>query len=287
MQHIRLYVEPSDGDATVTVQKVKGVGKVSMPVVANGKTKRVNVYWETDASEAQVKITVTAAGSGKTDYLLTIQRKENVPTPTPTEVPEVFGPWKTISATTVFSPAVQMRTSNKGRKEKRTVGKKLTPTIKVTATSIKLKVKQSTSKIKVSGLAKGDSVKSWTSSNKKIVSVNSKGTMKGLKAGKAKVTITLASGKKQVISVTVQKTTVRTTKITGLKSSVTVARNKKLTLKPVISPITSQEKVTYSSSNKKIATVSSSGVITGKKKGTAYITVKSGNSCKKVKVVVK
>ena len=85
------------------------------------------------------------------------------------------------------------------------------------------------------------------------------------------MTITLASGKKQVISVTVQKTTVRTTKITGLKSSVTVARNKKLTLKPVISPITSQEKVTYSSSNKKIATVSSSGVITGKKKGTAYI----------------
>ena len=42
-----------------------------------------------------------------------------------------------------------------------------------------------------------------------------------------KVTITLASGKKQVISVTVQKTTVRTTKITGLKSSVTVAKNKK------------------------------------------------------------
>ena len=114
--------------------------------------------------------------------------------------------------------------------------------------------------------------------------------MKRLRAGIQiiiKVTITLASGKKQVISVTVQKTTVRTTKITGLKSSVTVARNKKLTLKPVISPITSQEKVTYSSSNKKIATVSSSGVITGKKKGTAYITVKSGNSCKKVKVVEK
>ena len=37
----------------------------------------------------------------------------------------------------------------------------------------------------------------------------------------------MASGKKQGISVTVQKTTVRTTKITGLKSSVTVARNKK------------------------------------------------------------
>ena len=62
--------------------------------------------------------------------------------------------------------------------------------------------------------------------------------MKRLRAGIQiiiKVTITLASGKKQVISITVQKTTVRTIKITGLKSSVTVARNKKLTLKPVIS----------------------------------------------------
>lgn len=44
-------------------------------------------------------------------------------------------------------------------------------------------------------------------------------------------------------------------------------------LKPVISPITSQEKVTYSSSNKKIATVSSSGVITGKKKGTEKLSM--------------
>ena len=114
--------------------------------------------------------------------------------------------------------------------------------------------------------------------------------MKRLRAGIQiiiKVTITLASGKKQVISITVQKTTVRTIKITGLKSSVTVARNKKLTLKPVISPITSQEKVTCSSSNKKSVTLNSKGVITGKKKGTAYITVKSGKIRKKVKVVVK
>ena len=54
--------------------------------------------------------------------------------------------------------------------------------------------------------------------------------MKRLRAGIQiiiKVTITLASGKKQVISITVQKTTVRTIKITGLKSSVTVAGNKK------------------------------------------------------------
>ena len=120
----------------------------------------------------------------------------------------------------------------------------------------------------MSGLANGDSVKSWTTSNKKIVTVTSKGTIKGLKAGKAKVTITLASGKKQVINVTVQK-------------------GKKLTLKPVISPITSLQKVTYTTSNKKVATVTKKGVIKAKKKGTVTITVKSGKVTKKVKVTVK
>ena len=69
----------------------------------------------------------------------------------------------------------------------------------------------------------------------KIVTVTSKGTIKGLKAGKAKVTITLASGKKQVVNVTVQKKAVKTTKITGIASKATLKKGKKLTLKPVIS----------------------------------------------------
>ena len=145
----------------------------------------------------------------------------------------------------------------------------------------------STTKVKVTGLANGDSIKSWTTSNKKIVKVTSKGTIKGLKAGKAKVTITLASGKKQVINVTVQKTAVKTTKITGIASKATLKKGKKLTLKPVISPITSLQKVTYTTSNKKVATVTAKGVITAKKKGTATITVKSGSKSKKIKIKVK
>ena len=47
------------------------------------------------------------------------------------------------------------------------------------------------------------------------------------------------------------------------------------------------DKVTYKSSNKKIATVSKKGVIKGKKKGTATITIKSGKVTKKCKVKVK
>ena len=45
--------------------------------------------------------------------------------------------------------------------------------------------------------------------------------------------------------------------------------------------------MTYTTSNKKVATVTKNGVIKAKKKGTATITVKSGKVTKKVKVTVK
>ena len=48
-----------------------------------------------------------------------------------------------------------------------------------------------------------------------------------------------------------------------------------------------QEKVTYTSSNKKVATVSKRGTITAKKKGTVKITVRSGRKSYVVKVKVR
>lgn len=282
---LRVYVEKAESDATVKTEMVKGVKRVT--TTTSGNATRFNVYWEDGVDEAQVKFVVTAKAGSKTEYLLTIQRKVKAPTPTPTEIPEVFGPWQTVSTATVFAPEQQRRTSNKGRQETRTVGSSLTPTIKLNATSIKLKVKQSTTKVQVSGLAAGDRVQSWTTSNKKVATVTSRGKITAKKTGKARIIITLASGKKAVVNVTVQKTAVKTTKISGLKRSVVLKRRQKLTLKPVISPITSVEKVTYKTSNKKVATVNSRGVITAKKKGTAKITVKSGKKTYTVTVKVK
>lgn len=160
-------------------------------------------------------------------------------------------------------------------------------TIKLNAESNQLQKKQTTKKIKVT-MANGDSIKSWKSSNKKIVTVNKKGVIKaGKKNGTAKITVTLASGKKATLKVKVQSPRVNTTKIKGLKSKVSLKKGEKLTLKPAISPLTSQDKVTYTSSNKKVATVSKKGVITAKKKGTVKITVKSGKKSYTVKVKVK
>lgn len=196
--------------------------------------------------------------------------------------------WKTTAKATVFRPAKQEGTCSLcGKKQTRNYGSKLKAAIKLNVSSLTLQRKQTTTKVKVS-MAYGDSIKSWASSNKKIVTVYKNGKIKaGTKTGTAKITVTLKSGKKATLKVKVQTAKVKTTKISGLKKKLTIKKGKSVTLKPVVSPITSREKVTYRSSNKKIATVSSKGVVKGRRKGTVTITVKSGKVTKKIKITVK
>lgn len=190
--------------------------------------------------------------------------------------------WKTVSKATVFAAEHHERScAGCGAKESKTVGSVLAGKASLNAVSVTLKVKQSTSKLAVTGMANGDSVKSWKSSNTKVLKVEGKadGTCKltAKKKGTAKVEIVLASGLKKTITVKVQSDTVKTTAIKGLDKKVTLTKGSKKTLNPVITPITSQQKVTYSASNKKIVSVDKNGVLTAKKAGTAKITVKSGS----------
>ena len=80
--------------------------------------------------------------------------------------------------------------------------------------------------------------------------------------------MTLAGGVVKTVNVTIQKGTVKTTKISGVPKKITLKKGKKQTLAPVLAPITTQQKVTYTTSNKKVCTVTKGGVITAKKKGT-------------------
>ena len=291
---INIFAETEESDAEVTAAGIQGTLKVSIfgKTTGSGNASRIAIYLDKspEIQEAKVRITVRTR-TGKTgDYILTIQRKEIIVTPTPTPVPdepEVFGTWSTLSPATVFDPEVQQRTGSKGTVQTRTVGEKLSPTGELNVKRIPLKIRQTTSKVSVSGLANGDLVKTWTSSNRKIVSVSKKGVIKGLRKGKATVTAVLASGKKLSLTVTVQAKTVKTKSITGLKGKLALKRKGKLALKPVLSPITSQEKVSYMSSNSKIVAVNKRGVITGKKKGSAKITVKSGKKRKVIRVTVR
>lgn len=203
-----------------------------------------------------------------------------------------FTTWKTTTAATALAPAKQThKCSTCGKTETRNYGNKLKPSIKVNISSILLKTSQKTTLLRVSGLAKGDSIVSWKSSNTNIAKVygRSNGTctiQAGTRSGKAIITIALGSGLKKNITVTVQKTTVKTTKITGVATSLKLKRNQKATLKPVLQPLTSGEKITYKSSNTKIAIVNSKGQITARSKGTATITVTSGRKSVRCKVIV-
>lgn len=125
----------------------------------------------------------------------------------------------------------------------------------------------------------GVSSVTYKSSNTKIATVNSKtGTVKGIKAGT--VTITATSGKLKAT----YKLTVKNPTFTLTKSSATIAKGKTTTIKSKAAPAS---KVTYISSNRKVATVTSKGVVKGISKGKATITVKCNGITKKFVVTVK
>ncbi len=111
----------------------------------------------------------------------------------------------------------------------------------------------------------------WTSSNKKVVKVTSKGVLKPVSTGTATVTVTsLDGGFKATCKVTV----VKRVKDVTLPKTLTVYLDEKGELEAALTPKKpTNSDVVWKSSKKSVATVSKTGVITPKKKGTAKITV--------------
>lgn len=160
-------------------------------------------------------------------------------------------------------------------------------TLNVTGT-VPLQKKKSTTAIKIASQTSGDSVDKWTSSNEKIVKVNAKtGKITAQKkTGTATVTVTMKSGAKASVKIKVQSGKVKTKKLTVSKTQMTLKVKETYTITTVRTPVTTSDKVTFSSSNKKVVAVNSKGKITAKKAGKATITVKSGSKKVKVKVTV-
>lgn len=182
-----------------------------------------------------------------------------------------------------------------------TLASKKTASFKVTVQKAAVKTTKITTTTKSLTLAKGATYKklassiavtpvtskekvTYSSSNKKVATVSSKGVIKAKKAGTTKITV--KSGKKKVV-VTVKVTGVKTTKLFGVPAGKTVSKGKTFKIKAVATPKNTSEKIAYKSSNKKVATVTSKGVVKGLKKGTATITVQSGSKKMTCKVTVK
>lgn len=113
----------------------------------------------------------------------------------------------------------------------------------------------------------------WTSNKKSVATVSSKGIVKAKKKGTAVITTKYGKNKKLTCKVTV-KQPVKSIKLN--KTSATLKKGSSLTLKAAVAPNSANNKaVTWSSSNKKVATVSSKGVVKAVGNGTATITVKA------------
>lgn len=182
-----------------------------------------------------------------------------------------------------------------------TLASKKTASFKVTVQKAAVKTTKITTTTKSLTLAKGATYKklassiavtpvtskekvTYSSSNKKVATVSSKGVIKAKKAGTAKITV--KSGKKKVV-VTVTVTGVKTTNLSGVPAAKNVSKGKSFKIKAIATPKNTDEKITFKSSNKKVATVTSKGVVKCLKKGTATITVQSGSKKMTCKVTVK
>lgn len=131
-----------------------------------------------------------------------------------------------------------------------------------------------TYKLTVKNQVKGSKY-TWTSSNKNVATVSKTGVVTGVYTGTATITCKVKAPKK---------TYTLKSKITVLKPAASFEISNKITamnlgqksnLAGVVSPTSATDKVTWTSSNKKIVTVSAKGVVTALKEGSVKITGKT------------
>ena len=114
----------------------------------------------------------------------------------------------------------------------------------------------------------------WSSSNKKVATVNGKGVVKGRKSGTCKV-VARFGGKKYVCKVTVVNPRLN-------KKKITVYNSRSFRLKVT----GGKGRIRWKSGNKKVATVSKKGTVTALKGGTCTVTAVRNGIALKCKVTV-
>lgn len=131
---------------------------------------------------------------------------------------------------------------------------------------------------------------SWYSSNKNIATVNSTGKVTIKRRGKVVITVKAKDGSNTSARCTITvKQLVTKLSYNGKKQAKEVYKNKTIKFAVTVAPSNANNKgLSYSSSNKKVATVNSKGIIKGIKAGTVTITAKAKDGSRKaVKLTVK
>ena len=192
----------------------------------------------TGIKEGTATITVTSNNGKTATCTVTVKQKEPEPTPTPTPTPTPDP--QTIEVTKIV--------------------------LDKTSTTIK---EDETAKIAATVEPSNASNKevTYSSNNEKVAKVDKDGNIKGITAGTAIITAKSNNGKTATCTVTVKPKIIEASKIELSAKSITKNVGETKVIEGNISPTnTTDKKVTYSSSNTKVATVEQ---ITGK--GTYYI----------------
>lgn len=195
----------------------------------------------------------------------------------------------TVSAMALLAGASVVAANTDSQAKKVSVKKvKVTTEAGKTAYVAKGKKVKITTTVTVKPNKKGNKKVTYKTSNKKVATVSSKGYIKGVKAGKAKITVVSKKNKKKkaVVKVVVKKVAVKKVKLNTRNFNLAVGSKK--SLKATITPKKNvSKKVVWKTSNKKVATVTSKGVVKGVGEGTATITCKATDgSGKKASVKV-
>ena len=266
--------------ATCTASGIKTYTCVRCRTVL--KTETIPAAGHKAVTDAAVAATCArtglTAGSHCSVCNAVLKKQETVPVKAHT-----WGSWSVIAEATALKEGNRTRTCKVcGTKQVDKVAK-LPAKLELAQRTVSVKKTKSLAVDAV--ISNGDIVTVETSSAK-VATANYKDgkviIQAGKKAGTATITVKTKTGKSAGITVKVPK--VKTKKIKCKKLTVSLGKKKKL--KPVITPSYSDDKVKFSVKNKKIASVSKTGVVKGKKIGSTTVNIKSGKKSVKVKISV-
>lgn len=265
--------------------KITAVKKGSTTITVNCEGRAVNIAVTVKNAPKKVSITPTKRAIGAGDrYTL----KAVLPSGTAGHVYysssnngiATVNDNGTVCAVRPGTVKITAKTYN-GKKATATIYVKRAPESLKISDAITLGIGQNKMLKPVLSTGSAGSVK-WYSEAPDIASITSSGSLKGIREGTAVIRCETYNHLTATCVVTVKKAPGWLKLQTG---TVTIAIGQKLKI-PVIYDPDSEPGLSYSSSKKKYAAVDASGMITGKKKGTATITAKTYNG-KKVKLKVK
>ena len=196
------------------------------------------------------------------------------------------GDWEVEKASTIFAKGVEVKKCERCDivLEKRDIKKKKAK-VKLNAKSTTMQVNKTSTALKVKSSSRGDTVRKWTSLNKKVAAVDKKtGKITAKSVGYTYITVTMKSGVSAKCKVIVQENAVATKKVLFGAKSIEIKNGKSKKLQVLRTPISANDKLEFTSSREKVAVVNSKGKVTAKSKGSTTITVKTATgkkaSCK-------